>query len=70
MRTRREIDFWIMPQLGPLLHNKNNEWLLGWVLRYNFYMGDTVDHDTKDWMTSTWLNDGDSMLCYRLDDRL
>lgn len=49
MRTRREIDFWIMPQPGPLLRDKNYEWLLGWVRRYNFYMGDMVGHDTKDW---------------------
>ncbi|XBI22020.1 hypothetical protein VPH35_063086 [Triticum aestivum] len=70
MRTQREIDFWIMPQLGPLLHDKNDKWLLDWVLRYNFYMGDMDDHDTMDRMTSTWLNDGDGMLCYRLDNRL
>ena len=58
--------FWVMPSLRGrrLSDDSNHTWLLGWDLRYTFYVD--IKNDNNNQPCGAWLNK--NMLCYRLGD--
>ncbi|XBI32141.1 hypothetical protein VPH35_055628 [Triticum aestivum] len=79
IRDGRELDFWIMPPLGPHLHDQDDDRLPHWEplrhcweLRYNFYIDDMGIHEInkRNQPSTAWFSEGDGMLCYRLGDHL
>ncbi|VAH84905.1 unnamed protein product [Triticum turgidum subsp. durum] len=72
IRDGRELDFWIMPPLGPHLHDQDDDRLPHWELRYNFYIDDMDIHEInkRNQPSTAWFSEGDGMLCYRLGDHL